>query len=254
MKLYSFLVKGLRLSDVVIKKPLVYDKERWSGEKMILIPSLIDDSLDRAKIVETFAKPKTGRKFGTVALCPSFKGTKDWQNYGSDVADTNSIESKIANLKAGAVGQTIVVVNRYDGIDLPDSCCRILIMDSRPYSESILDRYLERCLGNSEFISAKTARKIEQGLGRSVRGEKDYCVIILTGPDLIKQIRNGIHDAAIPVDASSAAVCTRPANTGSFESCRSNVTNRCARSRTIGPPALPPHCTVLNCRCARDRD
>jgi hypothetical protein len=33
------------------------------------------------------------------------------------------------------------------------------------------------------------ARTIEQGLGRSVRGEKDYSVIILTGPDLIKTIR-----------------------------------------------------------------
>jgi hypothetical protein len=62
-------------------------------------------------------------------------------------------------------------------------------MDSRPYSESVLDRLMERWLGNTESISAKTARKIEQGLGRSVRGEKDYCAIILTGPELIKQIR-----------------------------------------------------------------
>ena len=48
---------------------------------------------------------------------------------------------------------------------------------------------MERCLGSSDAIAAQTARQIEQGLGRSVRGEKDYCVIILTGPDLIKQIR-----------------------------------------------------------------
>lgn len=186
----SFLLRGLRLSADVIKKPLVYEKEKWSGEKMIIIPSLIDASIDREKVVETFAKPPTSaRRFGTVALCPSFKGTQDWQKYGAEVVDTKNIEAKIADLKNGNFDRTLVIVNRYDGIDLPDSSCRVLIMDSRPYSESILDRYMERCLGNSQSISAKTARKIEQGLGRSVRGEKDYCVIILTGPDLIKQIR-----------------------------------------------------------------
>jgi len=185
----SFLVKGLRLPADVIRKPLVYDKEKWSGEKMILIPSLIDDSLDRGAIVEIFAKPRTAATFGLVALCPSFKGTHDWQQYGADVANTSNIEEKIGKLKDGDFSHTLVVVNRYDGIDLPDRACRILVMDSRPYSESVLDRLMERCLGNSEAISVKTARKIEQGLGRSVRGEKDYCAIILTGPELIKQIR-----------------------------------------------------------------
>ena len=38
-------------------------------------------------------------------------------------------------------------------------------------------------------IAIKTARVIEQGLGRSVRGERDYSVIILTGGDLVKHLR-----------------------------------------------------------------
>src|SRR4030095_16697878 len=40
-----------------------------------------------------------------------------------------------------------------------------------------------------EVTAMRTARTIEQGLGRSVRGEKDYCAIILTGADLIRRIR-----------------------------------------------------------------
>ena len=185
----SFLVKGLRLPANVIKKPLIYEKEKWSGEKMVLIPTLINESLNRGKILELFAKPSDTRKYGIVALCPSFNGTKDWAAYGADVAKPEDIETKISNLKAGNYKQSLVIVNRYDGIDLPDASCRILILDSRPYSESILDRYMERCLGTSDAIAMKTARKIEQGLGRSVRGEKDYCVIILTGPELVKEIR-----------------------------------------------------------------
>jgi hypothetical protein len=81
-------------------------------------------------------------------------------------------------------------VNRYDGIDLPDQACRVLVFDSRPYSESLLDRYMESCLGDSDVTAKRAARKVEQGLGRSVRGEKDYSAIILTGPDPIKLVRS----------------------------------------------------------------
>src|SRR5439155_22807935 len=46
----AFLVKGIQLSPETIKNPLTYENERWSGEKMILIPSLIREELDRAKV------------------------------------------------------------------------------------------------------------------------------------------------------------------------------------------------------------
>ena len=35
----------------------------------------------------------------------------------------------------------------------------------------------------------RTVRTVEQGMGRSVRGEKDYSVIVVTGSDLVRLIR-----------------------------------------------------------------
>lgn len=185
----SFLVKGLRLSPETIRTPLAYEKERWSGEKMILIPSLIDESLDRSTIVKTFGPPKE-RKFGTVVLAPSFKGTLDWKGYGATIATKETIDSEIEKLRRGHFNNTLVIVNRYDGIDLPDQTCRILVFDSRPYSDSLIDRYAELCRPGSEVTAMRLARTIEQGLGRSVRGEKDYSVIILIGAELIRTIRS----------------------------------------------------------------
>lgn len=186
----SFLVKGLGLSPDTVNNPLIYNKEKWSGEKMIIIPSLIDDSLDRAYIVNWLAPPKDDRKYGVVALVPSFRGTGDWQAYGATIATKKTIDAEIAKLRNGNRSKTLVVVNRYDGIDLPDSSCRILVLDSRPYSESLIDLYAELCRSGSEITAIRTARTIEQGLGRSVRGEKDYCIIIIIGPDLVKCIRS----------------------------------------------------------------
>jgi len=186
----SFLVKGLGLAPEVVSKPLTYEKEKWSGEKMVLIPSLIDESLDRGAIVDWLAKPKENRSFGVVALVPSFKHADNWEAHGAIVAKAETIDSEIEKLRSGDVKNVVVIVNRYDGIDLPDASCRLLIFDSEPYSESLVDLYIESCRPSSETTAIRKARTIEQGLGRSVRGERDYCIIIITGPDLVKCVRS----------------------------------------------------------------
>lgn len=188
----SFFIKGLGVSPEAIRNPLYLPDEGWSGEKMILIPSLIDPSLDRSEIVSIFAKPnKTGKRtFGTVALVPSFNSTKDWEKYGATIATKDTIVDEIEKLKDRDFSKSLVIVNRYDGIDLPDNSCRVLVFDSRPYFESLQDRYLEECRGDSEVVSVRLAQTIEQGLGRAVRGEKDYCAIIMTGTELVRALRS----------------------------------------------------------------
>jgi replicative superfamily II helicase len=185
----SLLIKGLGLSEEAIKEPLVYKEERWSGEKLVIIPSLIHSDLTREQIVSMLGKSSSTRKVGVVVLSPSFESCKDWQAYGSMVARKEDIDAKIKALREKNYEQTLVIVNRYDGIDLPDDACRILVLDQKPHPETLTERYLENCRSGSEVVSTKVARSIEQGMGRGVRGEKDYCVLILIGPELVKVIR-----------------------------------------------------------------
>ncbi len=185
----SFLIKGLGLSVRTVKNPLLYAKERWAGEKMILIPSLINDALPRELLVPSFAKEVSKRPFGVVVLAPNSYCCQDWAKYGATIADRNTITKEVEHLLRAQRDKVLVIVNRYDGIDLPDAACRILILDSKPHSENLVDQYTENCRPQSEAIATRAARKIEQGLGRSVRGEKDYCVFVLLGPSLIKALR-----------------------------------------------------------------
>lgn len=186
----SFFIKGLGFDINAIKNPLINTEQKWSGEKMILIPSLIDDSLDRDLIVSTFAKPNTKLHFGRVAIVPSHRRSEQYYVLGSTISGTKNIFTLISDLKAGNIEKTLVIINRYDGIDLPDESCRLLIIDSMPYFNSLVDRYEEQCRVNSDIINIRLAQRIEQGLGRSVRGEKDYSVILLIGADLVKFIRS----------------------------------------------------------------
>ncbi len=186
----AFLVKGLHLSPDVISKPLTYEKETWSGEKMILVPSLVSDELQREEIVAAFAPKLPARKFGQAALVTSFFRTRDWSAAGGRVATTETVFDEVQRLKTSQYADTLVLVNRYDGIDLPDAACRILILDSRPYSENLSDLYQEQCRPESDALLMRVVRTIEQGMGRSVRGEKDYSVVVIIGPDLVKLVRD----------------------------------------------------------------
>ena len=186
----AFLVKGLQLAPDTIVKPLTYAKERWSGEKMVLLPSIIHEDLSRQEIVHRFGPPNPKRRYGVVALAPGFNWTKDWQAYGATIAGKDTVATAIDTLKNGQFANTLVLVNRYDGIDLPDSTCRILIFDGKPYSESLIDLYQEACRPDSEATLMRTVRTIEQGMGRSVRGEKDYSVVVIIGADITRLVRD----------------------------------------------------------------
>jgi len=186
----TFFIKGFEFSIQSIQDPLIQSNKQWSGEKMILIPSLVDESLDKDNVLSNIIKKDDNRKFGIVSISPSFKDSKLYESLGCKIANSNNIIELLSELKNEKYSRAVIIVNRYDGIDLPDDSCRILILDGKPVFDSLSDRYEEICRDSSDLINIKIAQRIEQGLGRSVRGEKDFSVILLLGPDLIKFIKS----------------------------------------------------------------
>lgn len=184
----SFFVKTLGVSIGAINEPIVNEQLKWSGEKMILIPEIISDNFTRDVMIEAFGKMKY--KFGVVALTPTWKKQDAYREFGCVLIDKDNIGVEISGLQQGEFGKAKVLTNRYDGIDLPDNSCRILILDSLPFFTNMSDQYEEKARKESELIHKKLAQKIEQGLGRSVRGEKDYSCIIVIGSELVGFIRS----------------------------------------------------------------
>ena len=190
----SFFIKGLGFDVQTVSNPLSNKELKWSGEKMILIPSLISEVLDRDSVLSWLAKSNPDTQFGIVSLVPGFSKKKQYEKIGARVATTKDIFEVVKSLKDGKFEQTVVFANRYDGIDLPDNACRILIIDSKPFFDSLLDRYEEDCRSESDIMNIRIAQKVEQGLGRSVRGEKDYSIIVMVGGDLVKFIKSPLSN------------------------------------------------------------
>lgn len=183
-----YFAKTLDFNVDAIKKPIISSSHKWSGEKMVLLPSLIDETLTREKIIEYFCQ--FNYKFGVVSLVPTWRIQDSYQEYNCTLVSADNIYDEVRKLQDGNFGKTVVLTNRYDGIDLPDNSCRILIIDSIPFFTCMDDRYEEKARINCNLIQKKIAQKIEQGLGRSVRSEKDYCCILILGAELVKFIRS----------------------------------------------------------------
>ena len=155
----------------------------------------------KQKEIENLLLTSSHEKYGLAVLVPSFEKASKYTSYGAILANkgTPNMYSTVIDFVRASPDivsshrRNIVFANRYDGIDLPDESCRILIIDSLPYADNLADNYEELCRSNSDIAKIKIAQKIEQGLGRSVRGEKDYSVIILLGDDLIKFIRSSTN-------------------------------------------------------------
>ena len=99
----------------------------------------------------------------------------------------------VSELQAGHASGPISFVNRYNGIDLPDDSCRILVLRGLPVGGSDSEALMSIYLKDSELSTQRLAQKIEQGLGRGTRGASDHCVVLLEGEDLadwIKRDRN----------------------------------------------------------------
>jgi len=82
----------------------------------------------------------------------------------------------------------VVIVNRYDGIDLPDEACRLLIIDSLPFAYSGIERREAVALRDSEAMVTRQLQRLEQGMGRGVRSRDDRCAVLLLGPRLTQLV------------------------------------------------------------------
>lgn len=184
----SFFIKGFGFTESEIKKPLTDKELKWSGEKMILFPSLVDEKFTRDATIRSFSKDPI--HISRFAIVPSYALAADYEHYGCNIATKKDIDTIIDGIRRGNNSILNVLVNRYDGINLPDNDCRILILDSLPFCDNLADRYEMACREESEITILRQVQKIEQGLGRSVRGEKDYSVIIIIGSDLVNFMMN----------------------------------------------------------------
>lgn len=183
----AFLIKDLGIEPESVRNPLSLSDIKYSGERLILIPSLIDVDLGRERVIGWLSQftSKCGN-FGVAAIVPSFHHAQSWPN--CLLTDVNKLKACLNDLRQNVenkcANKVVVLVNEYDGVDLPDNVCRILCLDSLPRYTSLLDRYEQLVRGETSVMHRKMAQIVEQGIGRSIRGPSDWSIVLMIGNNL----------------------------------------------------------------------
>lgn len=182
----SVLVTHFDANPESVSTSVVPDSAADLGDRLILAPQELNPDLTHAEIRDLARK--IADDHNVVVLVPSWRQAKEWANEADITASTaEDIGAAVERLTHGHVG-LVVIVNRYDGIDLPDDACRLLVIDSLPFAYSGIERREAVALRDSEAMVTRQLQRLEQGMGRGVRSRDDRCAVLLLGPRLTQLV------------------------------------------------------------------
>lgn len=177
----TIFVSDLKADEKSIQNVIAPKTADDLGDRMILFPQKSNPRISDEDL-RSFVK-HIASSLNVVVLVPSRKRADFWSSVANATLDQESIVSGVEKLKTGLLGLT-VLVNRYDGIDLPGNAARLLVLDGIPQAQSIREKMDNNLLRMSDEYLQKQVSKIEQGIGRGTRSNDDFCVVLLMGSSL----------------------------------------------------------------------
>lgn len=111
----------------------------------------------------------------------------------------------------------LTMPGRYDGIDLPQDDCRLLVMAGSPGSISDLERYLSESWKLGPVLRGRERTRLIQGLGRCTRGDTDYSVVFWLRQALVDRSLSPAFLDALPVDVRAELVWGRIQSEGATD-------------------------------------
>lgn len=198
----SALVTDFDADPALVARPVTPGSASDLGERMILAPVTLNPSLDNEAVRVMARQFADGDQDGdgvpetdpvnVVVLVPSNQAAAAWTTYADRTFRVGDLEAGVTELQAGHVG-LVVLVNKYDGVNLPKDACRLLILDGIPQPLDGVERREAVALADSTVRLAREVQRIEQGMGRGVRDGEDYCAVLLLGAKLGVAIHDRKH-------------------------------------------------------------
>ncbi|MEV0811235.1 DEAD/DEAH box helicase [Micromonospora sp. NPDC050200] len=189
----SVLVTDLDADPESATRPVTPGSAADLGERMILAPISLNPGMDEHEVRVLGRQFADGDRDGdgqtdadpvnVVVLVPSDRAAAAWSKFADRIYHVGDLAAGVEELRAGHVG-VVVLVNKYDGVDLPQDACRLLIVDGIPRPVEGVERREAEALRRSPALRAREVQRIEQGMGRGVRDSSDYCAVLLLGARL----------------------------------------------------------------------
>lgn len=198
----TVLVRELDCDTKAALQPVAPSADSGIGERMVLAPTLLDaEEMSRDWVIAWAAK--RARTYSVVVLCSSQEDAADWAAAGAETPVGHDDVSRVVKELRGAEPKFAAFAQRFDGVDLPDDACRILIIDGIPRGQSLCDDADAAANARDGGVRNRVVYRIEQGMGRAVRSSADFAVVILAGADLASFVSKTAVRAQMSAEAQA---------------------------------------------------
>jgi hypothetical protein len=195
----SVLVTNLKADPKNLEQVVTPGSAADLGDRLVLAPVQLNPNLSDDAVRQLAKQFSLGDRDGdgqpdarpvnVVVLVPSTAQANLWRGLADRIHYVEHLEAGVAELRAGHVG-LVVLVNKYDGIDLPGTACELLVIDGIPRPLANAERREAAALTDSPARRIRDVQRIEQGMGRGVRDVNDHCAVLLLGAGLAR----AVHD------------------------------------------------------------
>lgn len=168
------------------------DKANDIGDRLIIMPQVMNRNITNDEIKQQLLN--FSNSCNVVIIVPSKKRAEYWSDISNLELTIENLKDGVEKLKSGHVG-IAVLINKYDGVDLPDEACSILVIDGLPPMNNVYDQFEKNANPKSSRLKCERIQKLEQGMGRGVRSNSDSCAVILMGRDIAEIVyaNNGLN-------------------------------------------------------------
>lgn len=188
----SSFITDLNCDPQAFKRIIEPLEDEGAGERMMLVTSLISPDSSKQQIAA--ACKDLSMSTNVVVLTSSAAQASEWVTSGAKLSQRKDVDPAIEALKA-SLGNYAVFAQRFDGVDLPDDACRVLVIDGVPAGDRLCDKIDASRQKDSPEYDVRTVNRFEQALGRAVRSSADYAAVLLVGPDIAALIgRRSVRD------------------------------------------------------------
>ncbi|WSQ15203.1 hypothetical protein OG604_50140 [Streptomyces sp. NBC_01231] len=158
-----------------------------TGRRFFLFPELTNDLSANPKDVPGFVADVISTAGRAVALTPDTRTADTFAAHylpkSHPVLKAADVEDDLTTFTAKD-NAVLLLTNRYDGIDLPDDDCRLIVLAGLPAKGDLQERFLHESLGALEVLQERIRARIVQGSGRATRNNKDWAAVVVLGRSL----------------------------------------------------------------------
>ncbi len=180
------LVTDFGAEAVQVAKPIVPANAGDIGDRLILVPQQTHPAAYEDETREVILGLAEARNVAVIV--PSGARAGYWEDDATMVLDKDNLAAGVERMRADPYSGLYVLVNRYDGVDLPGDACHVLVIDGLPEALDGVERADAAQLSGTSLLTARQVQRLEQGMGRATRSNEDYCVVFLLGARLAERL------------------------------------------------------------------